>query len=863
LLGRTRVAARPVLRTAGVPIGALARLRCPASFALAGEIDQRARRLATDADAISARLHAVIGGLPAGALKAAVVGLRRAVFHGRMPATREWNAGVAAALPDSLAGALTEWTAALRAQDDLRPQLSGLLAAEIETTRVGLREIVRAPSFRRALAVASPALFDEATKWLADPTRAVRRPSLVQLSTYVARAATKTSPFSTFTSSGLAAWSDDGPAVHCDDRITVHGVLEMNGYLLQHVVSALCGGRWSSKLRLRVNPSATLAGDVVRFLGRPPAEPIVAIPATPAVRECLRLLAGPDGLTADDLRHRLGDRAERFLDHLVESGLLERVAPVPDLAADPLGELERWLAANGDDVHLVRRVRHLLRTSVPVDDVDAHVARLRAVRGALDALLARAGLSATSGLAAVHENAVATATVGRMSVRSWRPALDDLDIVRHVLAATDPALPYRLALGEFCVERFGPGSTVPVVALHDAVARELAREDSLDRSDAAAEIARFGRLGAPAVDSLAGSRLARLRELDRVRRELRRLMLSSPVVDSAIRVDPRTLHRAAAAWPGWLGAPPSVAFYLQVEPVGGSVRLILNSAHGGYGRGCSRVLHLIGEAGGTAFNDDEARTPGGALLAEFGGMFGFSLNVRRPSVPYEIDYPFTSSRRPAEQRIPVNDLHVVHDPALGTVKLVAKGLGAQVKALHLGMMADLMLPPAARMMAQAFGAGYYLHPSQPLPAVGTPAVPGTVTHVARVEVGRVVLRRARWIAPTPQVPARTKGDRDAEYLRRIVAWLREHGIPARCFVRAPVGQPGAGWFLDRSYKPAYVDFASWYLTLAFERRLERAGPVVIFEEALPSPEDALGVDPSAARVRELIVELTGAEAAGG
>lgn len=249
-------------------------------------------------------------------------------------------------------------------------------------------------------------------------------------------------------------------------------------------------------------------------------------------------------------------------------------------------------------------------------------------------------------------------------------------------------------------------------------------------------------------------------------------------------------------------------------------------------------------------------------------MFGFSPNVRLPSVPYEIDYPFTVSGRPAEQRIAVGDLAVVHDPGTGLVSLFANGLNSQVKALHLGMMAEALLPPAARLLAQAFGCAYLVYANLPLltPPQAVSA-PDTVLSFARVEVGRVVVRRARWVAPVEQVPARRKGESDAGYLLRMVGWLVAHNIPARCFVRMSAGKvttdPAMSHRLSKSRKPVYVDFANWYLVQDFERMLASSGPVVIFEEVLPAPRDALGPDPSQPSVTEFIVEISAPAASHG
>jgi hypothetical protein len=854
-----RVASPLVVRVAGMPAVALTRLRDEDSFALAAEVVERREWLATEGSALADALHGAIGASSVGSDKPALVGLRRSVFRVRKPGKREWNSTVAAALPADLAERVAGWVAAFDEWRRRTDRLGEILPAEQEAAVTALRELVRPARFQRALSYASPSLYAETAKWLADEARQPRRQSLVRLAKYVARAAAKTSPYSTFTSSGVGTWAEHGPAVRLTEAGAVCGVLELNGYLLWRLRDAiLADERLSRALELRLNPSATLDGGIVRFLGPPPAEQIVSVPATPAILSCLRLFDGGSVHTQGTLGDRLGDGATRFIARLVDIGLLSRQSPFSDLAADPLGELVDWLVRRGksDTAGLVERVRFGLNTPAPVNDVEGHLAWRRSLDVAIRDLTARLDLPAElfngQAFEPVHESAVVTGAVGEFSRSHWRPVLADLDAVRRALGAIDPALPLRVSLGDFCAERFGQGSRTPFLLLYEALARDLSA-----RGDAVCDLATFVR-NLPVPDAaLAGARSPRLRELSRIRRDLRHVLAPPDRVDGVHRIEAEALLDLCATWPVWISAPPSVAWYLQAAAKAGTHRVVINAAHGGYGRGRSRALHLISRAHGSPPPVLDAPIGDSPALAELAGAFGFSPNVRLASVPYEIDYPFTTSVRPARERIAVNALEVVHDPVTGLVRLFARGLPGEVKALHLGMMADVLLPAAARLMSVAFGAGYYPVDGllQPV-SLGDPLVPNEMRSLGRIEVGRVVLRRARWVVPTHRVPTRAKGEPDAAYLVKLLAWLRGSGIPTRAFVRglapglfAAPEQMVLSWLRDKSRKPIYVDFASWYLVMTFERMLKGCGPLVIFEETLPDPEDI----PS---VTEFVIELS-------
>jgi hypothetical protein len=884
LSGGVCVGSPLVVRLAGLPVGVLDRLRFEESSAQVRELVRLRTSLTVQGSALAEALHEVIGSAAGRAEKPRLVGLRRALHQSRRPGGGEWNEQIAGALPADVAGRLSDWIAQLDGYGRLRAELAGVLAAETRAKHAELREIARHPAFRRALSQASLPLFAELEKWLADPDRRPRRQSVLRLARYVVRAAAKTSPFSTFTVSGAGTWVEQGPALSFPPAAAVGCVLELDGIVLASLSKTICQHpRLLRSLRLRVNPSVTFHGDTIVFVGPPPAEPIVTMSATAAVRECLRIVGQEARLTIAEVCDRLAGSAsdsaediERFLGALVDVRLLEPQAPVPDQSADPLAELSGWLTEVehgrfADVGALVERVRSHLCRPVAAADIEGHLARRHALGVALGELANRVGHLDEAVVRrhrdAFHESAVFTAPAVECARSPWRPALEDLDVVRRWLAALDPALPLRLALSAYVRENFGPGAAVPFLLVHRAVREELARRDKPVTAGAGAETSRLLHASAlvPAA-ALAESALPRLRELDRIQREARGALLPAERGDGIVQVEPASLAEVVATWPGWVTPPRSLGCYVQVFGAGEALQLVLNVAHTGHGRGRTRILHLIREAEGTVPPADACPAESDAVLAELSGTFAASLNRRLPGVPYEIDYPAVSSDRPAEQRIAVGDLRVLHDPETDLVRLTSVRLDREVTPLHLGMMADILLPPAAHLLAQAFGGTYYVHPSRPLLAGAADlAVPPTVVHSPRVAVGRVVVQRAKWIAPTPCVPVRAKGDGDADYLLRIAMWLHEHGVPTRCFVRMwgsslrdadGFAARWDAWVFDKSHKPLYTDFSSWFAVDAFERLLHRCGPVVVFEEALPAPEDAVDTGLDGPRVSEYLVELS-------
>ncbi|RDI66473.1 lantibiotic dehydratase [Nocardia pseudobrasiliensis] len=863
-----------VIRIAGLPSSRLHRLRFESTAAQVDAVVLLTDWLGREGEQISEALYPVVGHLT-GSRKARVVGLRRTIFQCRLPSPREWDGDTTACLPDPLVERIEYWLSERRRLDELRAALPATLAAEARDTLEALRACVDDPMFLRALSQSSPALFDELAKWLAGG-RAPKQRVVLQLVRYLSRAVAKTSPYSTYTVSGFGGWSHDGPAVvFTAGRPAVSGRTELNGLVVQQIIRNLCQRPpLSDALAIRLNPSLTRVDGTVLFLGPPPDESLMMVPENDLVRRCLDAfddhMSLPTPVFRDHLARGCADPADawRQLRELLRAGLVEQLLPVPDLCPDPLRALADWLGRYGgesaDIAALAARVDADIRAPRPIDDIAGHRDYRGALFDRLRTLGARAGVAVEDAKSIVCDNAVFDDPVVEARCDAWRPALADLDVVRSLLPVLDPAVPLRLILAAFFEQRWPSGNTVPLLVFHRAVAQALAAArgggDPLAREMRAV----IGVQASP-IPILATSSVPRVRALGAIQTDIRAAFRLSPSDANVHGARAEEIERLLSGLPAWAArSPSSIGCYVQLISDADPVRLVINAVHGGHGRSRARVQAVAGQQA-------PGDTPIGLIahsditLAELGGLFGFTPNNREPSVVREIDYPFTVSRRPESERIPLGDLVVRLDGETGLLTL-ARQSGEPVHPLHLGMLADGLLPPAARLLIQTFGESYYIHPSQPvLIAPEEMVIPAGVLRRPRLELGRVVLQRARWVVPEALIPVRPAGMSDSDYLIEIVGWLRAHGIPSTCFVRKwsnglrNTADRITEWVADSSRKPVYVDFANFYLTSIFERMMRAPGPVVIFEEALPEVGDSPGPDRADPAVVEFLIELSGQE----
>ncbi|HEY4459205.1 MAG TPA: lantibiotic dehydratase [Pseudonocardiaceae bacterium] len=764
------------VRVAGLPATVLDQLVDQRLHETLIAMSQAATELTERAAELSDRCHDVIGALRDPVAKPKLVALRRTVHQLRDPARLLAEPVVAFALDTDLAKSIAEFGRQVRRYRAARAALPTVFADAERSINAHLREISADPRFDQGLAHASPTLRDMLR-------RKPGRQELIRLAVYAARAAGKTSPFSTFTSSGLGRFVADGPALRWTATAPPRSIVELDLSVLAPL----------GEVRVRVNPSARLVGDTVQFIGPAPAEALLTLPLTPPLRHCLKATTGQPTLA--ELTACFPAPPEKvagYLNSLVTSGLLVVQPDFDEHGIDPMAQV------SGLDA-----VREGLRKYESASGTD---------RVALGPLLQLPGPLRE----VLTEQSVSPGVVVEAGLPAWQDILDDLALACRLLAVFDYTLPFKLAIAAFLGDRHLP---------FDQFYAELLRDGHEVMRLHPAAVA-FDMTGLTA--TLAASSIPQVRALVELIAEVRRAM-----------ADRRRLREVLDALPSWVRSPGSVAVYAQHD----GRDLIVNAVNSGFGRARSQVRRLLRYLADEPLPVDVVY-PDAPAYVEFAQTLNTSLNQRELALPNRLDYP-----PPARLTVGVGDdgLPALYDN------------GSVIRPVHGGLSYERQFPPVLALLIEGFGDNpILLRPDQPLQHDASAGNgQGRVLHAPRLCIGRVVLRRATWVAQPGTLPHRGPGQSDADFLLTVTNWLAENGIPPRFFVSVlrmnaiAVGS-AAG---DRSRKPMFVDVGSPPLVLAFERLAKDPASAAVFYEVAPEPSTAIVDDDGVPHVTEYVIEL--------
>ncbi len=901
------VVPRFVVRVAGLPMGVLARLRFERTIRLVDELVDREDQLRVEGEQLSEALYDAVGAVDDPALRGRLIALRRSTYQARPPRRGVLDDDVWAVIPADLASRIATWQQHLARRDAIRARAEAALKAESVEKRRVLADAASDECFQQGLILASRDLYAELAKWLAAGASAQPDAQLeTSLVKYLSRAAAKTSPYSTFTSLAEGRWTAAGSSpVRCAALWNRRSAVEVTMRIILHLRRELARlPELKPHLPLRINPSlrtcvgtpeggvpesptrahqdasplhtqgtARAGGTTLQFLASRSGEAMVEVAATPTlhhVLEVIRATSNPSyaqvaaAIAALDPTIRMRDVAE-YLDQLLDVELLDVQLDVADQSLDHLGELLDALAGYaGERVDLVRAL---------LERLQAQLARLAGGRqaqerfesmGAIDdtlhALFATLGWT-RRGIEVPRKNAFFedTVLVGlgyRCALPDWDGVLDDLRLLAGLTGLYDRFLPARLAVTAFFVDHYGPGSTVTFLDFCRILSNE-GRRPARWRPDyrvSGADLTAI--LNQSSLTVTAG--LDPLDQIKRLQQQIAAHMRDQPVDQTGIRqLDRRVLSEFIAALPEFVQPLDSVAFYGQPMIRNGTPHFVLNTTDNGFRRAHIRLQRLARRAhNGVQPALGLPTDAEGAVYADLAEIVGSNLNLRISPAPYEIAYPGSVSRRPPTEQIPLGDLDVAHDPTTGRLRLIWRSRGLQVVPLHLGMMVDWALPWAYWLLMQTFGMSSFSALPRRLSGLDSIAVGQGVQRLPRLCLGTVVIARAAWVVRSGDVPLRVKGEATLSYLIRVTRWVREHGIPRQCFVRATTAG-GARTRLGKNHKPCYVDFSSQAFLRVLCQLARQPDRMLILQEVLPTEDDLLITDGSAAYASECVFELGG------
>jgi hypothetical protein len=762
-----------------------------------------------------------------GQARNAVLALRRDV-HNRRPLHRKHLESARSMVSESLLGRLERFHASVQTLQDMEHHFEAVYYEELSRERQALQDAGHRPEFEESVWLASRSLFEafrklsrrDVTTWRNEETH----PGLKILA-YLIRGATKTSPNALFAATAEAsfgqtlAWRGSPNLKRVRTRLNVHEVRKVTACLARDpVLRSMIRPRPNATLRTTPEgwswwreASLLQEEDEEVFLeaGHSPILDRI-VDATrsgePTWFDLVDLIAKEAGTTASD--------AERFLETLVDCGILLAEVEIPSLEPDPVAYFAKavrdhsvepaWLAS----LDAIERGRD---TPAPVGSPDrlsalAHAGQL------LDALPHARPLTEDElfRVDAVSGFQVELPQTFRQEL--WQAA----DAYVRMFAALYP-FTRRELYADLFLEQFPADTDVPALDLY-----RLFSEPEFETA--------LGALPEPPREVNAFHALKnRLKYTDAPEIRLD--------IDEFLRLVP---FRDPGRW--MAGALFQIAMPRSGDASHPNLRLVLNGLFHGCGLALSRFhdLHEGDAIQRTLHRGWSSLLPEGAIPAEINYLpWGRTANASlRPRLfEHEIELPGERGSANATT-LPLQDLMIRY--------------GSEDRRFHItsGCLGREIVPILSSGVRPQGFASFLVHAGMQdlFPVAFFPGLDDPdVVHWPRLTLGRVVLFRRRWVFGRDQEPE----DRSAggpRWFVNLQRWREGQGLPERVFVGS-----------SRHGKPFFVNFKSPLMAELFRRFLVSLDDEdrCVVSEMLPGPDELWLGDETDGYASEFLTQLEG------
>lgn len=307
---------------------------------------------------------------------------------------------------------------------------------------------------------------------------------------------------------------------------------------------------------------------------------------------------------------------------------------------------------------------------------------------------------------------------------------------------------------------------------------------------------------------------------------------------------PATINLDASCFPACANNEKALSrgMFLQLHRENGTYYGVLNASLPGMGKVPGRFLYMFDENITAQLRQYNERLYPSHMMMELNDASAFNANHHPPLLNHELQLPGGHNIYPAAQQIPVTKVEVTYQHG----QLVLLYEHREVHAFDLNLetfsnrshLYQLLAhfnadsrPSLQHFIQLTDGVYRNCHPRGNNPVYCWPRI--TYNHT-------LVIRRKTWQVAVKAIPLQLPGENPAAYYIRLNQWKDAQGLPDAVFVflrkrglKTPNSKKGG---LADDYKPQYISFHQPVLVLLLLKLLGRAGDDLWLEEVLPAPE---------------------------
>lgn len=791
-----------------------------------------------------------------------LINLKRSVFNDKLPTTQ----------PDdqTLQEAVAQHMRSLTAFREATIQWQQVFDKEMTSYRIALKSHAQHELLCKGLLLSSHTLYHQLPSFISRDPAAFRHKELkteYSLLRYLTRMAFKTSPFSTFTYTGIAVPETEKISAPPTLNKAIHSGIRLNNKLFDYLrLLMVHHPALNEVLEIRLNPSIQQKGSHLQFLASyRNIESFQKMPATGITSWLHSFLCAQDqavklGTLTDILSAYIPDadrtQIKTYLLQLVANGYIEAgigcsgISPDWDQALiDYLSVYEKTVPAVRPLLQLLKLLqqqRHVYATApaavrskllqeadTVLDNTltrlqqEAGLAGPAAINGDLahqvrqEAHIQKEGFNVTRFMlqqfpsSGIFYEDTYTSTINTYSSGEIHTLVEKTDQLCALLESLDTMQAERIRMRNFFLRHFAADQQLPVTDFYYSYYQQ--------EKKAQKETLRSGRNNEQ--DSIS-SRLKQLLKPDNI-----------TIKEGTVNLTVADFNIAPANTPASRGM--FIQLFRQEEELYG----VINNLLPGMGKVAGRFLDLFDPAVTDTFREWNTKLYPDSLQLELSDGSSFNANIHPPLLSHGIHIPGSHSNYTGQQLTGIEKVAVRYNPDTTLLSLVHTPDGREIFAYDLSLQSFFNRSNFYQLLA-------HFNPEKRIPLrklieatdekyTALSEKEADIIRKPRITFGKcIILRRMAWVIKTSSIPQQENNETDAAYYLRLNKWHCESGLPAHVFLflksyAIPAAKDEKLKMMKDDYKPQYICFTQPIVVSLFKKLLSRASQYIYVEEMLP------------------------------
>lgn len=750
-------------------------------------------------------------------------------------------------------------------------QFSKDIKESLVDQRKHIQDIAASEPFRKGVLLSSEVLYKQLHSFRRANPQHFNKGELrneFSILRYITRMMYKTSPFSTFTYTGLVKLNqgrdiEQVPEPHCvQSRIRLNNKVlrELKSIMMQHPLL-------NEGMIITLNSTIKLeAGEFIFLMNYVNLEIFQRIPATGVNKFIYERLVDSNNITSfADLivileEHVESDRVQikSYLLNLIATGMLELGTQSSELDTHWDSALAKFLDSRyqSAEASLLRELLGKLQSAkcifetAPSEERELILSDTDlAMMEAFEQLRAQAGITkrTPSDTDQLIKSTLATykaggmflmppyipmkfkrenifyedcyiSQVSHMSQKDVDDLVCDLDELCCCLNATDSLAAERRLIRDFFLKTYPEGSHVPVLIFYGAYARYKER---LNSQEPIQTYSKDEALWSQKIDEILLDKNTATDQIDFTTGDFKSVFNSDEQ-----RKESRSVF---------------IQFYYDRT---GSLKGVVNKLMWGMGKLSGRFLYLFDDAVTVTHKQWNTGVGPDVMQMELSDNSNFNANLHPPLLDWEIKMPGSHTRMSHEKQIPISSLVITCDYLEQRPRLIHGSSGSEVDAFDLSLESFYNRSNLYKLLAHFNRIPYVslsalIHKVDKINDRNAADKSDNIILKPRIVFkGRLIIRRKGWLIPINNIPEQLPQEELGTYLLKLKLWLEENRLPHEVFLFlrvSPLSTPEMRTNGKRDdYKPQYINFHQPLLVLLFIKLLRRAGDLIYFEEVLPA-----------------------------